>query len=238
MYLKNFLVTVLCFSFIFCGCSKKNNNIVDNKQQLLDTVNLIINTVDNVDIEEYQNQYNSYYVEDGFVYGINYNINNSTNTLNLFETIEGSNGLNGVIVKNINNDMFLSVENNMYCVIKDFKDSEVSVYDISDKNSCHRLYTDDNNIKVNVSGIKTSNYDFYQSGTNSNDYVSLNATNNIFDKNSYTYTWYRNNEQIENSNIDTYVITSKNENAYYHVELLTYNGQLIESEKFHVIINR
>ncbi|MCI9435194.1 MAG: hypothetical protein HFI86_08005 [Bacilli bacterium] len=50
--------------------------------------------------------------------------------------------------------------------------------------------------------------------------------------------WYRNNEEIPNSNVKTYTITSDFEDADYYVEIIAPNGDSYKSEPVNVKIDR
>ncbi|MCI9435482.1 MAG: hypothetical protein HFI86_09505, partial [Bacilli bacterium] len=49
---------------------------------------------------------------------------------------------------------------------------------------------------------------------------------------------YRNNEEIPNSNVKTYTITSDFEDADYYVEIIAPNGDSYKSEPVNIKIDR
>lgn len=223
---------------LITGCNNNSNtNQVNDNSEFYQNIEELVKIVDSIDTTDYENEYNKYYINDSNIYGLNYNTKELKYELNLNKDLSYLNLSDGVLVKNKQGDIFLSINNDKYCAVKDFSSSKILVYSFDDVN-CHRTYADSELINVSVSGIQMSNDKVYKAGYVSNDYIYLKVICNIFDKKSYTYTWYRNNEIIENSNINEYTITANNEDAEYVVEITTIDGQSIKSEPFHVIINK
>lgn len=229
---KQRILIFITLNLLICvACGKIDNNEVDSindgKLEFKENIENILTLVKSFNNENPINEYNLYFIEKDVLYGINQ-----------IEDISNYNFDYGNIIKSNNNDIYLSIGNNKYCAIKDFNDSDVLIYNINEQEKCHRVYVDGDKISLSIVATYLSDDSIYDSSVVSNDYISLSAINNIFDKKSYIYKWYKNNEAINNSNVQTYTITSEIEDADYYVEIRTYDDQIIKSEPINVKIDR
>lgn len=228
---KNILISIfMVFNLLFCtSCDKKNanNDISNDKNDFKNSVESILAEVSSFDYDSNIGNYNEYFIENGYLYGTS-----------IFKDISSYKFKYGSIIKQSNNKIYLSIENNEYCAIKDFDDSTISIYNINDWERCHKLYVDGDKINLSLISTYLSNGQLYDNSIISDDYIMISTLNNILDKRSYKYKWYRNNEEIPNSNVKTYTITSDFEDAYYYVEIIAPNGDSYKSEPVNVKIDR
>lgn len=238
---KFFKICTIVLILGFVGCknnSDDENNKLDSKEIFINDVNEIKNMIETVpNKDEYQNDYNTYYLQKDYLYGYNYNTTRLEYNYDIVINYDYE-FKSGVIIKNKDNEMYLSIENKDYCAIKDFKDNDISVYDILEKDKCHITHIMDENLSLGIFSKYLDNDELYSSGEVADRTVSLSAFHNILDDGNCTYTWYRNGEKIEDSNVKTYVVTSDYEDADYYVEMTTYEGQTIKSEHINVKISR
>ena len=235
---KIFLLVVINLLFIV-GCGKRNNdNIVENqKNEFKTNVENILKLVNNSGINEYQEYGNRYLIKNGYLYGYTRYPKNEGYSLYLIEDIEKYNFSNGVIFQKNSDEIYLSIENKELCAIKDFESNEILIYDMSNSDKCHKYYVNGDNISLNIKTENLNNKE-YIPGTISNEYVSLLAVTNIIDKKSYNYQWYRNDEKIENANVQNYTVAKDYEDANYYVEITTNTGEVYKSESVNVKINK
>lgn len=233
--MKKKLIILLFFISVVCNGCNNNDALNDKLVDFKKNVNNIIDLIKEIDISSYVNDYNKYYITNDFVYGINYNNSTLNKELNFQKQLNGYNFNYGVIVQRDDKSLYVSIENDNFCAIKDFNDSDISIYNISEQEKCHFSYTSDNEIYLSIVAFSLSDNNIYEANAVANDYVSLMAITNIFDKKSYTYNWYRDNIKISDSNFDTYVIVD-DEDAEYTVEITTKDGQKFMSKPFHVIV--
>ncbi|MCI8778971.1 MAG: hypothetical protein HFI87_07470 [Bacilli bacterium] len=228
---KNILISIfMVFNLLFCtSCDKKNanNDISNDKNDFKNSVESILAEVSSFDYDSNIGNYNEYFIENGYLYGTS-----------IFKDISSYKFKYGSIIKQSNNKIYLSIENNEYCAIKDFDDSTISIYNINDWERCHKLYVDGDKINLSLISTYLSNGQLYDNSIISDDYIMISTLNNILDKRSYKYKWYRNNEEIPNSNVKTYTITSDFEDADYYVEIIAPNGDSYKSEPVNVKIDR
>ena len=235
---KIFLLVVINLLFIV-GCGKRNNdNIVENqKNEFKTNVENILKLVNNSGINEYQEYGNRYLIKNGYLYGYTRYPKNEGYSLYLIADIEKYNFSNGVIFQKNSDEIYLSIENKELCAIKDFESNEILIYDMSNSDKCHKYYVNGDNISLNIKTENLNNKE-YIPGTISNEYVSLLAVTNIIDKKSYNYQWYRNDEKIENANVQNYTVAKDYEDANYYVEITTNTGEVYKSESVNVKINK
>ena len=146
--------------------------------------------------------------------------------------------IDGVIYKNEKGEMYLSLKNNKFCAIKDFKEDKVSVYNIDEEEKCHKFYfigIEPNLVLIPIDAVSE---EIYVQGTKSNNYILLLVQENILDNGSVKYQWYRNGEAIENSNIFNYSVSKDYEDANYYLEIITSNGDRYLSNTVNVKIDR
>lgn len=235
---KIFLLVVINLLFIV-GCGKRNNdNIVENqKNEFKTNVENILKLVNNSGINEYQEYGNRYLIKNGYLYGYTRYPKNEGYSLYLIADIEKYNFSNGVIFQKNSDEIYLSIENKELCAIKDFESNEILIYDMSNSDKCHKYYVNGDNVSLNIKTENLNNKE-YIPGTISNEYVSLLAVTNIIDKKSYNYQWYRNDEKIENANVQNYTVAKDYEDANYYVEITTNTGEVYKSETVNVKINK
>lgn len=228
---KNILISIfMVFNLLFCtSCDKKNanNDISNAKNDFKNSVESILAEVSSFNYDSNIGNYNEYFIENDYLYGTS-----------VFKDISSYKFKYGSIIKQGNNKIYLSIENNDYCAIKDFGDSDISVYGIDEWEKCHKLYVDGDKINLSLTTTYLSNNQLYDNSIISDDYIMITTLNNIFDKRSYKYMWYRNGEKIDNSDVSSYVINKDFEDADYYVELIAPNGQIFKSEPVNIKIDR
>lgn len=240
----NKLILLICVILINTACNDKGNKIVDAKSQFDADVNSVINIIVNDDISKYQSDIVFYNVENNVLYASSYNVYTDTIDLSNYLNVKLDNYTikDVIVVKKNNGDMYASIENDEYCAIKDFADSEISIYSITNENKCHKFGTLDGSLKLGISAFNiednTINYGIYIPGMKNNGYIKLVSVIDLVDPKAINYRWYRNGEEIKNSNVSNYYVTLDQEDADYYVEIITNDGQTIQSEPVNVKINR
>ena len=226
------IIIYLCIAsslFIGCGKSKieENNNlqneVIENENDDVKTSlnNLINNIKDtNPSLENENLKYKVYNVYDNYSQEIKYN-------------------LSGKIVFDSELNYYVSVESKNYCYFKDFLDKEIKVFNISEKEKCHKIYINGDSVNVNVvaQNLKNKN-EKYESSTVINNDIKLVAKSNFIDCANCTYRWFRNQVEIPNTNINEYKIKDSVEDANYSFELTTSDGKKYNSDIFHVVIKK
>ncbi len=232
-------LTLIC-SLLSTACQDNSKqNEIDTKQKLKNYTEEIINIVknnSNLKIEYKNNSFNNYSVYNDRLIGINYNSDLKDFDYNLDYNISSYNINNGVIYEKNNGDLYVSLENDEFCAFKDFDETEVKIYDISGKEKCHKTYILEEK-STEILAITLVEGLVYEPNTVSKDYIQFIVTSNILDKYGCIYKWYRNDEEIENSNIENYVIPLDKENADYHLEITTPDGALVKSNIINVKID-
>ncbi len=225
------------------ACNNKNEVDSKNEQKNFEIqVNDVVGIINENDISNYQNEYITYYIDNDYLYGINYNTVTLNYESNLSYDLPDYDFNEGIIVKKNDGTMYLSIESDDFCAIKDFNDSSFVVYNTDEKEKCHKLYTIDDEIKINVFATNledsSENYGIYESGTISNGYIKLSSSTNLIDELAVNYQWYRNSEQLDDGNVMDYTIISDYEDADYYVEVTAPDGTSYKSETVNVKIER
>lgn len=233
--LKIFLLSgLLVFLITSCKKGEKVNND-DLKANFEINVDKVISILSKVNINN-GDKYNKYYINDDVLYGYNLINNEYTNDF-IYDVTDYKFG-KGIIIKNSDSQIYLSIESDDYCAIKNFDDVSISIYDISEKDKCHLMVPTDDSIKLNIFGKNIEMDTDYKFGDVSDDYISLVAVSNLIDNRGCTYKWYRNGELIDGVDFMNYIITSDLEDAYYYAEIITNTGDVYKSEIVNVKINR
>ncbi len=225
---KGILLYIISALIIFttaCSNDLDNKNNKNNKSDFKSDINSILDLVNNSGISGVQKSYvihNKYMVDDS---QMSYDISDYDIEI-------------GLLYKNENDKVYASLENDESCAIKDFDDNDFTIYDISEKDKCHKFYLLGNDINLVVIPVNIETNEAYVQGTVSNNYISLLVQENILDDGAINYKWYRNDEEISDSSVRIYTITSDFEDADYYVEILTNDGQSFKSEPVNVKIDR
>lgn len=227
-------ISLLC---VACASNEKiDNDTINDEQVFKENVEKVIDLIYEVDISEYQNKYNLYFVYKDLLSGYNYNNKTLNYDMHVSENIEKYDLTSGIIVQKDNNQIYASIANDNFCALKDFNDDKILIYSIDNQKNCHKFYTYDEEISLNINSYALT-YDFgIASGTVIDDDVLLQAFNNVIDYESYTYKWYRNGEAIADSNVNRYVVVKEYEDADYYVEMITNEGDVIKSNTINVKI--
>ncbi len=238
VFIKNkkrlILIYMLVYLVLLTACDKKEdkddmNNLSSDKEEFITNVESIIKAVDNntnfddLEIEYYSYSVNQNYISDmvGFEYDISkYNINN------------------GAVVENLAGKVYISLENDDYCAIKDFNEEKPRIYDIAEKEKCHHFSLTSEKLYLNIIAYNIENNKRYEFGEISDSYIDLLLKSNLIDSRAVKYKWYRNGVEIPDSNVQTYTITSEIEDANYYVEIITPNGEVYKSDSINVKIDR
>ena len=237
------LITIL---FIICillstSCKKSiEDESSIEKQKFEDNVKRIINIINNDNTGDSMNETikNKYIIMDKLLYEYQYTKDSNVPNLNIIQSLNDYTINNGSILKKDDNSLYLTIENDDYCAVKPFNSDNIRIYSIDEKSKCHIVYHIGKEVVANIVGYNTDNiHDLYNSNDVSNHYISLFANSNILDDYNCTYKWYRNGEEIEDSNVSTYVITKEYENADYYVEIVTPKGRKAISKPINVKIN-
>ena len=138
---KNYILIIyICLLTLFTGCNKEEK-VIDEKNIFREHVQSIIDIVDEEkNLINYELAYYSYGITNGYLqspFGNSYDmIDNSINKSFIF----------------VNNklELYLSLETDKYCAIKDFNDNQFSIYDISENENCHKFNTI-NNEEISIS---------------------------------------------------------------------------------------
>lgn len=212
----------------------------DDKENLKKETTEIVNIVKNneYDHDVYNNEYNMYYIQNNSIMGNNLNSLTNEYDFNLKPySFEYKYIKDGFLAENKNGELYVSINNDDYCVIKDFKDDDLKVFDKDDSN-CHIEYINGSELYVFVLPTKLYSNTNYENGNISDEPVSLISVNNLLDNDAATYEWYRNGELIEGANISTYTVNKEVEDATYTVKVTTPSGKMVMSEPINVKISR
>lgn len=212
----------------------------DDKENLKIEATKIINIVKNnaYDHDAYNNDYNMYYIQNNSIMGNNLNSLTNEYDFNLKPyTFQYKYIKDGFLAENKNGELYVAINGNDYCVIKDFKDNDLKVFD-KDDSSCHIEYINGSELYVFVLPTKIYSNTSYENGSISDEPVSLISASNLLDSDVAIYEWYRNGELIENSNVSTYTVNKETEDADYTVKITTPSGKTVMSEPINVKINR
>lgn len=228
---KNILISIFMISLLLIctSCDKKvvDDNISDSKNHFKSNVESVLTEIEALDYESTLGKYNGYFIENDYLYGSS-----------VFKDISSYRFKYGSIIKQSNDKIYLSIENNEYCAIKDFDDNNFTIYDISEKDKCHKFYIDGDKINLSLTATYLSNSYPYDNNIISDDYIMLSTLNNILDKRSYRYSWYRNGEVISDSDVSSYIVKKEFEDADYYVEIIAPNGDSFKSDPVNVKIDR
>lgn len=226
---KHSTLILVILSLLLCTSCNKKPAIDDsnNSNEFSNNVENVLEMVKGFNNQDYLDGNIRYFIENGYLFGVN-----------TFEDVSNYNFNYGSIIKKDNNEIYLSIENDEYCAIMDFGDTNISVYNISEWGKCHRTYIDGDEIRLSIMAINLSSGKEYKDNTISDDYISLSIVDNILDKRSYKLAWYRNGEKINDLDVSDYFITLDQEDAEYYVEIVTIDGQIFKSEPINVKINR
>ena len=225
---KNILVILSCLLIIITACGK-NENLKNNAQKFKSDIK---NAIDLVQSDSNITKPISYLLYDGYISGID-----SNNNQKIF-TVENTSIEYGVMYINEDNKIYASLENQEYCAIKEFNEDEFTIYNIDEKEKCHKFYLLDEDINLVIIPFNIETNEFYNSETISSGYISLYVQENIIDDDAVEYQWYRNEEKLKDGNVKAYTIVSDYEDADYYVEITTTEGEKIKSDSVSVKINR
>lgn len=224
---------------LLTACNKQNPvSLESEKEKFNINVQNVIKIINENDVSKYPNEYNSYFIDRDYLYANLFNANSLTYESNLSYDLPGYNFNEGTIVRKKDDTLYVSIEGNDFCAIKDFNDSSVAIYNIDEKEKCHKIYIKDEVLKVDIISLDIESYEIYTPGTISNSYVKLNTATNLLDSRAVNYQWYRNGEKLEDGNVIAYTIVADNEDADYYVEVTTPNGDSYKSETINIKINR
>lgn len=228
-YRKEMLICILCCSILFVACDKTNNdnNTDNNKTQFETNARKVMDSISNHKINILDSEYYSYMIYDNHV----------TDFIDFNYDVSDYGFVNSVIFRD-NSGLYLFLESEDYCAIKDFNDNDIKVYNISEKEKCHKFYIIGDEMHLNIYSYNIETMVEYNSGTISDSYIALSATENLVDNRMIKYRWYRNGEEIPNSDVKTYIISSNFEDADYYVEIIANNGETYKSEPINVKIDR
>lgn len=218
-----FLVLNLVCLILLSAC----NNGKNSKEKFETEVNNIISALEKYE-EKIKFEYKYFSIENGTIndwFGFEYDI--SDYNIN-----------DGIIAKNSDGDIYLSLENEEYCAFKDFGSAEILIYPIKEKSKCHKTHIIDENLITYISGLDNVEKSNYKFGNISKNNVLLFANTNLVDSFNCSYRWYRNGIEIENSNTQSYEIDLSYDDAFYSVEVTTPEGLSVKSESVHVVITK
>ncbi len=225
--MQKILVGILGLLMIFITACSGNSKKIDNKQKFENDIKNIIDLISS-NIKDNENKPMGYVVYGNYI----------TNSDNVNYDISAYNISTGILHQNEKGEIYASLGNNEFCAIKDFNESEFTIYNIEEKEKCHKFYILDAEINLTIVPFYTQNNNLYVEGTVSDDYISLLVQENVLDDNAIKYKWYRNSEEINDSNINIYTISKDYEDADYYVEIIANNGQVFKSSPVNVKIDR
>ena len=218
-----FLVLTLVCLILLSAC----NNGKNSKEKFETEVNNIISALEKYE-EKIKFEYKYFSIENGTIndwFGFEYDI--SDYNIN-----------DGIIAKNSDGDIYLSVENEEYCAIKDFGTDEAIIYPIKEKSNCHKTHITGENLKTFISGKNNQGKNDYNFGDISKNNVVLLVNTNLIDSSNCSYKWYRNGLELDNLNSKRYEIDLSYDDAFYSVEVTTPEGLSVKSESVHVVITK
>ena len=225
---KVILFIIPCILFI-TACHKENDNIysINDKEKFEKNTNEIISIIKKDDSNNNISDWNSYYINENYI---------TYNDKYIYD-IKKYNMDDGIITIKENNQMYVSLLSGKFCAIKDFEDEKISIYNNGDER-CHKLHILSENLFMMIYAYDLVGEKEYKPGTIINNYISLTAVTNILDSKSVKYQWYRNDEKIENANVQNYTVAKDYEDANYYVEITTNTGEVYKSESVNVKIDK
>lgn len=222
---KGIVLYIISVLVIFTTACSDNSHEQQNKDGFKSDINGLLNLVNN---DGFSGVQKSYIIHDKYM------VDDNRGSYDISDyDIE-----NGLLYKNEKGKVYATLENSESCAIKDFDDDDFTIYNISDKDKCHKFYLLGTDINLVIIPVNIETNEVYNLGTVSNNYISILVQENILDDAAIKYKWYRNNEEIPNSNVKTYTITSDFEDADYYVEIIAPNGDSYKSEPVNIKIDR
>lgn len=225
---------------LFTGCIDDNKiSKSSDKKEFINNVDQIISIVltNKYDKKSFTNDYKYYSLSNGNLIGNNYNIKTNNYEYNLKHDVSEMDMEYILIIENKIGELYLSIKNDDYCAVKNFKDEKFNVFNINDYEKCNIDVFYGDEVFVSIFGMDIEKNNNYVSGTLSNTAIQLLASTNILDTTYCSYRWFRDGIEIKNSNVSKYVINN-DENAYYSVEVTTVDGKKVKSEPINVIIKK
>ena len=232
-------IILLCIICLLTGCGKKEETNKKGREIFTQNVERLIDAIENNkhDINSLETEYIYYNLVSNELVGYYYN--NQISNLDYILKYEVSD-MNMESIKFVENkigELYLSIKNNDFCAVKDFKDENFEIYNVNEHEKCNIDLIAEEDVFVEVFGIDMVANKMYVSGNLSNNGLELMASTNILDTTNCSYRWFRNDVEIKNSNVPIYVV-NKDENAYYFVEVTTADGKKARSISIHVVISK
>ena len=211
-----------------CSNSKQQNKVIENKDKFSNNVNSILSVIndnksDKTGFIYFNYKFDTSSIEDGI--GFKYDISSFDLT-------------DGIISLNSNGDVYLSVESDEFCAIKDFTDKSFTVYDIEEQEKCHRYHVFGNESIKLLLYKNSEQKEFYNPGSINEDYVYMVVGSDMVDSKAVIYNWYRDDVKIASTTDNTYKVRKNKENANYYVEIVTPNGKVINSDVVNILIEK
>ena len=225
--------------FLLSACGNKVDNAKKEKEEFTENVVKIIDVIKNNEYNRnnFSSYYNYYNLVSNELIGYNYNSEISALDYNLKYDVSNMN-LNVIrIIDNKLGEVYLSIQNDKYCAVKNFKDEQFNVFDVNDFEKCNIDVVDGEEIFVGIVGFEIGTTKMLSFNEISSKGIELKASTNILDTTYCSYRWFRDGIEIKNSNVPNYVINS-DENAFYSVEVITADGKVMKSNSIHVVIKK
>lgn len=208
------------------------NNIVPSTNDM-ENINEFVDYVKMYDTNnrsDYMNQYNSYYINNGVLNGYNYNTTKGEFVNNLNHSFGVEKGIyNGKIFIKNDDSIYFSISNGQKCYVKVLENEEIEIYNVSEKDKCHRAYVLSEELSVDLFIYNFDTGVVYNEGEISASSLLISINTNLLDVDAATYKWYRNGVLIENNSSSSLLLES-DEDATYYVEMFSFDGKTAKSE--------
>lgn len=244
---RSIIIFILSLTIIILvlilALKKDNDNLSDidkdietQKNNLQNEVNEIITVIENSNVKDSNNII--FMFGPNYLYGLKQSDNSNRYDYVVDKKLESIEYVvGGKAIQKNDGSLYVSAWNDEYCVIKDFNDNNLSVYEIKEKTKCYKTYVDGEELTLYIKAINLDNATTYESGSVGKSNLLLVAVCNVLDSNALTYKWYKDGSLINNYDDEQYYVVD-NEDSEYVVEVTTNDGQTILSETFHVIIEK
>ena len=239
--MKRQLCIVMLISLMLAGCSCTKKNTGDTSESIAMTdMNQIVEMFEsNMGSLKNKGSYSYYELNGNTISSATYDP--ETGMLDDFSYVfDDMSFTSGTVVVNPQQQFYISMENDQICAKKDFDSDEIEIYDISEKEKCDSdiVLNGDPFIDIMAAYSLTNKEFYYSDDVIPEGPISFYLISNIMDCSNFTYKWFRNGEEIPDSNFAIYTVTAEQEDAEYYFEAISPDGQTYTSSKFHLIIQK
>ena len=212
--MKKYIVFCL-FALCLTGCESNKKNIVDSKSIFKSNVNEVLKIVEND--SKIDNKKNYYFIKNKKMNVRKFDIKQDMYIDYTSYDFSNYSFNDGVLMLDENNRTYLSIYSSEYCAVKDYMSEDIEIYDIKNKEKCRLYLYNGNALYANIvfMGDEKSKI--------------LYTISNLYDENYAIYTWYKNDNVVENSN-HPYLVISGADKANYKVMIKLQDGSSVMTD--------